>query len=127
MNTPYFKSVGAVLAGFISVAVLSILMDFILESLQIFPSALHPEAYVPWMLGVALFYRSVCTVIGGYLTARLAPKNPMKHVYALMVLGGIGGVAGAVGGWHLGNHWYPVLLAVTGPFFVWLGGRLRVT
>jgi hypothetical protein len=76
------------------------------------------------MLGIALAYRSIFTVVGGYLTARLAPQNPMRHVYVLMALGLVGGIAGVVGGWHLGNHWYPILLAITGPFFVYLGGKL---
>jgi disulfide bond formation protein DsbB len=78
------------------------------------------------MLFTALMYRSAYTVLGGYITARLAPKNVMMHVVVLMVLGGIGGVAGAIGGWQLGNHWYPVALAVTGPAFVWLGGVIRM-
>jgi hypothetical protein len=90
----------------------------------VFPGREHPELYVSWMLGVALAYRSIFTVAGGYLTARLASQNPMHHVYVLMALGLFGGIAGAVGGWHLGNHWYSVLLAVTGPLFVWIGGRM---
>ncbi len=126
MNKNIFKSIGAVVGGFISVAVLSIATDFVFEVLGVFPGSTHPELYAPWMLGVALAYRSVATIVGGYVTARLAPQNPMKHVYALMVLGEIGGVAGAISGWSLGNHWYPVLIAITGPLFVWIGGKIRV-
>jgi MFS family permease len=124
MNKNIFKSVGAVLAGFVAVAILSVATDFVFETLGIFPDAANPELYASWMLGIALVYRSIFTVVGGYLTAKFAPQNPMHHIYVLMVLGLIGGVAGAVSGWHLGNHWYPVLLAVTGPLFVWLGGKL---
>ncbi len=118
------KSVGAVLGGFISVAVLSIATDAVLEGVGILPPQTNPEGYVPWMLVLALLYRSIFTVVGGYITARLAPHNAWNHIYALMILGGLGGVAGAIGGWHLGNHWYPILLAITGPLFVWLGGYL---
>ncbi len=121
------KSIGAVFAGFLTVAALSVATDAILESSGVFPAATHPEAYVPWMLVAALVYRSVYTVAGGYVTAWLAKNKPMSHVIALMILGGIGGVAGAIGGWDLGNHWYPVLLAITGPIFVWLGGKLYIT
>jgi hypothetical protein len=117
-----FKSIGAVLAGFVSVAVLSIATDVVLESLTIFPPQTKPEEYTTWMLAMALAYRSVYTVIGGYVTAKLAPSHYKKHVVALMILGGIGGVLGAVTGWDLGNHWYPVALAATGPLLVWLGG-----
>lgn len=118
------KSVGAVLAGFISVAVLSILTDMIMESTGIFPPVSEPLATMDWMLAIALAYRSLYTVMGGYFTAKLAPKNPMNHVIALMVLGGLGGMAGAIGGWSFGHHWYSLSIAITGPLFVWLGGKL---
>jgi hypothetical protein len=124
MNKHRAKSFFAVVIGFLSVAVLSIATDGVLEKTGIFPSQSHPDLYVTWMLAFALFYRSFYTVVGGYITARLAPRNSRQHVYVLMILGGIGGVAGAIGGWHLGNHWYPVLLAITGPLFVWFGGKL---
>ena len=124
MKKNIFKSIGAVMVGFISVAVLSVITDFIFETLGIFPGIAHPELYASWMLGVALVYRSIFTVVGGYLTARLAPQNPMRHVYVLMVLGLVGGIAGVVGGWSYGNHWYPISLAVSGPIFVWIGGKL---
>ena len=126
MNTTTLKSIGAVIAGFITVAVLSVATDAALEAVGILPPQSNPGAYVAWMLAFALFYRSVYTIVGGYVTARVAPRNPMKHVVALMVLGGFGGIAGAISGWHLGNHWYPIALAATGPLFVWLGGVVIV-
>lgn len=118
------KSIGAVIVGFATVAILSIVTDTVLEGLGILPTSSESGAYVTWMLALALFYRSIFTLVGGYVTARLAPTNPTKHVYALMILGGIGGALGAISGWSLGNHWYPVALAVTGPIFVWFGGKL---
>lgn len=124
MNKNTFKSIGAVVAGFATVAILSIATDFVLESLGIFPSATNLGLYVTWMLVAALLYRSLYTIVGGYVTARLAPQNHVRHVYALMILGGLGGIAGIFAGWNLSPHWYPILLAVTGPLFVWLGGKL---
>lgn len=121
------KSIWAVLAGFVVVVALSMVTDLILEKLGIFPPQTNPGAYAAWMLAVALTYRSIYTILGGYVTAWLAPGNPMTLVYVAMVLGAIGGIAGAVNGWSLGNHWYPVALAVTGPLFVWLGGVLYVS
>lgn len=120
------KSIGAVVAGFVVVVALSMATDAVLEGLGVFPPITDPGAYVAWMLAFALAYRSVYTVLGGYVTARLAPQNPMRLIYVSMVLGAIGGIAGAVNGWSLGNHWYPVLLAVTGPLFVWAGGVLYI-
>lgn len=123
MNKNIFKSIGAIIGGFVSVAVLSIATDYIFETLGIFPSSTHPELYAPWMLAVALGYRSLATIAGGYITARFAPTNPMHHVYVLAFLGFLGGVAGTASAWSYGNHWYPVLLAITGPVFVWVGGK----
>lgn len=119
------KSIGAVLAGFLTVAILSVATDALLEAVGVMAPATHPEATTQGMLALALLYRSVYTVLGGYITARLAPTSPMKHVVALMILGGLGGIGGVVNGWGYGNHWYPIALAVTGPVLVWVGGKLR--
>ncbi len=118
MNRTIVRSIGAILAGFISVAVLSVALDSVFEMLGIFPGTMHPELYAPWMLMVALVYRSLATIFGGYITAKIAPTDPMRHIYILAALGFVGGVAGAINGWSYGNHWYPVALAITGPFFV---------
>jgi hypothetical protein len=120
----FLKSVGAVVSGFVSVAVLSVATDAALEAAGLFPSSSHPEAHTVTMLAIALAYRSVYTVLGGYITARLAPQAPEKHIVALMILGTIGGIAGIFAGWNLGNHWYPIAIAVSGPFLVWIGGTL---
>jgi predicted MFS family arabinose efflux permease len=118
------KSILTVLAGFATVAILSTAMDAILESAGILPPNTKPELLVTWMLVLAFTYRSVFTVLGGYVTAKLAPENKQNHVKALMVLGGIGGILGVIFGWNLSDHWYPILLAITGPLFIWLGGKL---
>jgi hypothetical protein len=124
MKNTLLKSILAVLAGFLTVAILSTTMDAILEGMGILPPNTHPELLVTWMLGLAFIYRSVFTVLGGYITARLAPQNKLKHVKALMILGGVGGILGAIFGWNLSENWYPILLALTGPLFIWLGGKL---
>lgn len=119
------KSIGAVIAGFIAVAFLSVATDAVLESMGVLPSPTDLGAYVTWMLALALFYRSIYTAAGGYITAKLAPQNPMNHVYALMILGGVSGTLAAIFGWSFGHHWYTISLAITGPLFVWLGGKLK--
>lgn len=118
------KSVGAVVAGFLTVVVLSIATDAILEAVGFFPPATKPEEYASWMLLIALIYRTVFTVLGGFVTAKLAPFNPKKHVIVLAVLGTIGGIAGVINGWSYGNHWYPIALAVLAFPSVWYGGKL---
>src|SRR3954469_18105611 len=75
-----WKSTGAVLAGIVVVFVLSMGTDQILHVLGIYP---------PWgvvMEGTGLYlralgYRLVFQVIGSYLAGRLAPRNPMRHVW----------------------------------------------
>lgn len=121
MNKNIFKSIGAVVSGFVSIVILSVAADLLFEKLGVFP---HQQLFDAWMLGIALAYRSVFTVVGGYVTARLAPQNSMRHVYVLMALVFVGSIAGVIAGWSLGNQWYPLALAITGPLFVLLGGKL---
>jgi hypothetical protein len=117
------KSIGAVFAGFIFVMVSHTGTDFILEKVGIFPPP-DQGLFITWMLLVALAYRMFFTVIGGAITAALAPQNPMKHVAVLGIIGTVGGIAGIFAGWNLSAHWYPIALAVTAFPCVWLGGTL---
>ncbi len=123
------KSIGAVLAGFLTVAILSVLTDFVLEKMGILPAAAKNEYGVSptsgGLLFVALIYRSTYTIIGGYVCAKLAPGNPMRQVYILAALGFLSGSLGAIAAWDLSAHWYPLAVAVTGPLFVILGGKLH--
>lgn len=80
------------------------------------------------LFGIATGYRLLFQVLGGWLTARLAPVKPMKHVW---ILGGIGQVLSLLGllAWRSmgeagGPLWYPVVLILTAIPSVWLGGRL---
>lgn len=122
MNT--LKGIGAVLGGFVTVFVLSVLTDVALESAGIFPNPAE-GLFDRKLLIIALLYRSAYAVLGGLVTAYLAPQNPMKHVAALGVLGTIGGCVGVYVGWDLSEHWYPIALAITAFPLVWFGGTLR--
>jgi hypothetical protein len=119
-----WKSTGAVLVGFIVVFVLSLGTDQVFHSLGIYP---------PWgvpmqdngLFALALGYRVVYQVFGSYLTARLAPRNPMRHVWVgafiglgLSLLGLIANIVGS-----LGPNWYPIALAASVLPCAWLGGR----
>ncbi len=125
MNQNTFKSIGAVLAGIVVGAVLSIGTDLALAALHVFPP-LGSTAFLPWMLAVALVYRCVYTFASGYLTAMLAPQRPMRHVIILGIVGILVSSAGVVAGWKLSEHWYPIALVVIALPCAWLGGRLRV-
>jgi len=123
LNKSTFKSIGAVLAGFVTVFVLSIATDFVLESLGIFPP-LGTGLFITWMLLLALVYRCVFTVIGGFVTAKLAPKNPMRHAIVLGAIGIVAGIIGTIVGWDLSAHWYPIALIITALPCTLLGGKL---
>jgi hypothetical protein len=120
-------SVWPVLAGFLTVVLLSTGTDAILEAAGIFPPATNQGLFVTWMLALALAYRTVYTVFGGYVTALLSKENPMTRVWWLAGLGQIAGIAGVVAGWNLSVHWYPIALAALAIPSVWLGGWLRLS
>jgi len=121
-----FKSIWAVVAGFLTVVFLSVGTDFVLETLGIFPPQSEPAAYTAGMLMVALVYRCVYTVAGGYVTAWLAPARPMRHAIILGIVGIVAGSIGVVVAWDLSpHHWYPIALVVTALPCTWLGGKLK--
>jgi hypothetical protein len=122
-----WRSAAAVFLGFVSVVVLSLGTDQVLHVLQVYPPWGQPM-YDPRLNLLALSYRSVYPVLGGYITARLAPKNPLGHALALGVIGTVVGTAGAIATipMHLGPRWYPIALALTGLPLSWLGGVLYV-
>ena len=124
MNT--LKSIGAVFAGFVTVVILSTGTDFVLESLKIFPPQSDPGLYITWMLLLALAYRCVYTVAGGYVTASLAPNRPMRHVIILAFFGLAGGTAGVIIGWNMSHHWYPISILISAFPCTWLGGWLKI-
>ena len=117
-----FRSAAAVLAGFLAVAVLSLVTDQVLHVLQVYPPWGEPM-WDPKLNLLAFSYRTVYTIVGGYLAASLAPHRPLRHVVALGILGTIAGTAGVIATWNLGfgPRWYPIALAVTGFPCVWLG------
>lgn len=122
-----WKSIWAILAGFITVFALSVITDMVLEGIGFFPPQNRPEAYLPWMLLIALIYRLAYSVLGFYITGRLAPSKPMKLVLILGVIGTLFATFGAIANWKLGNHWYPILLAVMTLPSAWIGGRLALS
>jgi len=122
------RSVGAVVAGFICTALLSVGTDAFMHARGIFPPP--GEAMSDGLFALASVYRLVFTVLGGYMTAALAPRAPMIHVVILGTIGALAATAGAVSTWNagpeFGPHWYPVLLVVTALPCVWAGGVLRM-
>ena len=121
-----FKSIWSVVAGFLTVVVLSVGTDYVLETLGLFPPQSEPAAYTAGMLTLALIYRCVYTVAGGYVTAWLAPSRSMRHAVILGFVGIVAGTIGVVVAWNLSpHHWYLIALVVTALPCTWLGGKLK--
>lgn len=111
---PIARSVGAVVAGFATTFALSMGIDVVLHATGVYPAWGVRMADALFVL--ALAYRGLATVAGGWVTARLAPARPMGHALILAAVGtlvGLGGVAFSVNHPELGPMWYPVLLVVT--------------
>ena len=120
------RRVGAVLAGLLFVIITSTLTDALMHATGIFAPLGQPMA--DSLFGLALAYRVIYSIAGGYITARLAPDQPVKHALWLGVIGFVLGLAGAAATWNrgpeFGPKWYPVLLALTAIPSTWLGGKL---
>lgn len=122
------RSIGALVAGFLVVVVLSLGTDVVLHSTGVFPPWGQPVTDALLLLATA--YRTVYAIAGSYVTARLAPDRPMQHALAGGVVGLAVSIAGAVATWNagpaFGPHWYPVALIVSALPCAWAGGKLRV-
>jgi hypothetical protein len=121
-----WRSVGAVAAGFILVAVLSLVADQLFHVLDVYPPWGEPMPD-PGDNALALGYRILFTILGGYVTARLAPDAPMRHALILGIIGTLTALAGAIvtiTRFDFGPDWYPIALVVTALPCTWAGGRL---
>ena len=118
------RSIGAVLAGFSIIFVLSTGTDAVLESMGVFSSGPLPMYGSEPIITAILIYRLVYSVIGCYSAARLAPVQPMRHALALGALGFVFSVIGAIVGRDLGPAWYAWGLVVFTFPCAWLGGKL---
>jgi hypothetical protein len=111
------RSIVAVFAGFVAVVVLSLATDQVLHVLDVYPPWGEPM-YDTGLNALALTYRIIYTLLGGFVTARLAPRAPMRHVMVLALIGLV-----AITQADLGPSWYPIALAVTAYPVTWLGGK----
>lgn len=118
------RSVWALVAGILTVIILTTLVDLVLHAVRFYPAWDAPLNDLQSV--VATLYRVVIGAAGAFLTAKLAPTNPMKHVLWLGVLGTVLGTAGAVVTWNkgMGPHWYGIALAALAIPQSWIGGKI---
>lgn len=115
------RSARAVFIGFVTVALASVVTDALLHATGIMPDG--PLFDVPLVV-LALGYRTLYTVLGAYVTARLAPSHPLRHALLLGAIGMIPATAGAILLRDLGPAWYAWGLVVEALPCAWLGGWL---
>ncbi len=124
-----WRSTAAVLLGLFTVVVLSLGTDQVLHSLDVYPPWGQPMPDTSDNL-LALAYRILYAVVGSYIAATFAPRNPMRHALALGVVGFVLSLAGAIAAIamaDLGPNWYPIALVLTALPCAWLGGVLHRT
>jgi hypothetical protein len=122
----WFRSVAAVFVGVLAVFVLSMGTDQMLHQWGFYPPW-DQGTHDPFQNLVALTYRCAYAVLGGYIVAKFAPRNPMAHAFAF---GLIGFVLASIGFFatrklDLGPAWYPLALIGTAIPCAWVGATLQ--
>lgn len=125
MKKETVKSIGAVVAGFALLVILSMTTDAILEKTGVMKTEPFIENPV-WLIGVIVLYRTVFNTLGCYLTARLAPNKPMKHAIVLGTIGVVLTIVGLIAMWDVPPRWYPISLIILTLPAAWLGGKMAV-
>ena len=122
-----WRSVWAVAAAFLLVVPVTLGIDHLFHVTEVYPPYNVPMAHT-WQYFLALSYRIVLGLFAAWLTARLAPRNPMKHVWIQAGIGQVIALLGIVPAGmqpeKFGEVWYPVVLALTVLPTAWAGGRL---
>lgn len=125
MKNKTLKSIGALLAGFVVVVILSLGTDLVLHAARVFPPWGESMVGYDGALLLATIYRTIYGVVGSYITAGLAPDRPMGHALVGGLMGLVICIAGAVATWNkgpaFGSHWYPVALIVLATPDAWVG------
>ena len=117
------RSALALFVGFLAIVLLSLGTDQVFHLLKVYPPWNQPM-HAPRLNLLALSYRLVYGVLGSWIAARLAPRNPMTHALALGGIGLVLSTLGAIASIKLamGPSWYPIALVLTALPCAWLGG-----
>ena len=126
MNKTTLKSIWAVVAGVLTIIIVTTAVDLLLHVAHVYPSMKEPLTDALALL--ASSYRLLISIGGAYLTARLAPDRPLRHALILGVVGVVLALVGVVTTWNLGlgPRWYPLSLVVLALPQCWVGGLLYV-
>jgi hypothetical protein len=119
------RSILAVVAGFVLIAVLSFGTDAAVRAA--WPGAVDAAGRTDdvRILLLTIAYVGVYATAGCYLAAALAPDRPMRHALILGALGLAFTTMGTAAGWGTAPAWYHVVSLLLVLPYAWLGGRLR--
>ena len=120
------RGIAAILAGIVLGAILSILTDLAFEKTGLVPPVAEQMANgsPTWFLIAAIIYRSLYTVLSGYIGALIAPSHPMRYAVVLGCIALLANLAGAIAMWSLGQNWYPIILTILAFPCAYWGGSL---
>ena len=122
------RSIWAVAAAFLLVIPVTLGIDHILHLTGVYPPYGVPMT-APGQYLLALSYRVALGIFAAWLTARLAPWKPMKHVWIQAGIGQaialLGIITAVLHPEKFGALWYPVVLALTVIPTAWAGGQLH--
>src|SRR5260221_14770957 len=108
MNKQPLKSIGAILAGFVAVFIISMITDiiFIKSGLMKQPFSETPSSVIV----LIIIYRNIYNVAGSYLVAALAPNRPLQHAFIVGILGFILSLIATIALWDKSTAWYSICI-----------------
>lgn len=120
------RTVGAIVAGLAATIGLAYATDAVL---RLGGAGLADDGGLPrdgstLLVLSVLSYRTVFSVIGCFVAARLAPRHPMRHALALGLIGVVASASGAATVESTAPAWYAWGLVVLALPAAWLGGAL---
>lgn len=118
------RSILAIVAGFITIGVLSFGTNAALHAAGVLPAADQP-IFDTGLLLLTIAYVAVFAIAGCYLTAVLAPNRPMLHALILGALGLVLNVVTAASMRGQFPEWYLAANVLLTMPYAWIGGKLR--
>lgn len=124
----FLKAALALVAGIAITVVVSYGLDALLKALKIMPRSGLPKQGSTLLIVCIIMYRTAAIVAGSFVTAKLAPSNPMVFVFVLAVIGTLGSIGSAISPKtkDLGPAWYSWALVAVGIPAALLGGLLAL-
>jgi hypothetical protein len=120
-----WKSILAVVVGFVVTGLASALVDFTMNGLGVLNFDDFKNSPT-WVIATVVAYRFLFNTIGSYTTARLAPINPMRLVMIGGTMGFVLSIIGAVSMWEKAAPWYNIAIVIIALPSAYIGGRLYV-